>query len=222
MGLPEDTLLRGNGGQIPLLDIAGAADRLRRGGVVIYPTETFFGVGCRITDAAAVTRVYQAKRRNVHLPLPVICGDRRQLDRVAAVDAALEPLLERFWPGSLTVLLPARACVPETVTAGTGTVAARLSPHAVARTLALAVGEPLVSSSANISGRPAVTEPAALDPELLDGVDGVLAAGAAPAGGLPSTLVRMTAGGRLRVLRVGAVAPACLEAAGFPCVSTDD
>lgn len=218
MGLPEDILLRGNGGgEIPLLDAESAADRLRRGGVVIYPTETFFGVGCRVTDAVAVARVYQAKRRNVHLPLPVICGDRRQLARVAVVDAVLEPLLERFWPGPLTVLLPARSCVPGNVTAGTGNIAARLSPHAVARALALAVGEPLVSSSANISGRLAVTEPAALDPELLDRVDGVLADGEAPAGGLPSTLVRMTAEGRLHVLRVGAVEPASLAAAGFRC-----
>lgn len=194
-----------------------AAECLRRGGVAIYPTETFFGVGCRVTDAEAVARVYQAKRRDVHLPLPVIGGDRAQLAGVATVDAALEPLLARFWPGSLTILLPALSCVPESVTAGTGKIAVRLSPHPEARRLALAVGEPLVSSSANISGRPAVTAAADLDPDLLVRVDGVLAVGAPPAGGLPSTLAEMVSPGHLRLLRVGAVESEQLEAAGFHC-----
>lgn len=203
---------------IAFLDFARAARRLRGGGVLVYPTETFFGVGCKACHAAAVLRVYAAKRRARHLPLPVLGADREQLERLAVMDSRAEALMERFWPGPLTLLLPARSHVPECVTAGTGRIAVRVSSHAVARALAAAVGEALAASSANVSGRPAATRLAELDPELLAAVDGVLDEGASPGGGLPSTLVEVPESGLARVLRAGAVGTAALEAAGYAVV----
>lgn len=187
---------------------------LRHGGVLIYPTETFFGIGCPVCDAVAVARVYAAKRRAAGLPLPVLGANREQLARVADFPAGVEDLARRFWPGPLTLLLPALPCVPASITAGTGRIAVRVSSHPVARALALAADSALAASSANISGRAAVTRAQALDAALTAAVDGVLDLEPAPGGGLPSTLARLDADG-LHILRVGAVSPAALEAAGY-------
>lgn len=198
---------------------------VRAGGLVVYPTETFFGVGCKACDFDAVARVYQAKRRDVHLPLPVIVAGEEHLRAVARSEPALEALIQSFWPGPLTVLLPALGHVPPLLTGGTGRIALRVSSHPVAHALSEAVGEALVSSSANISGRPAVTRVEQLDPELLQRVDGILAQGPVPAGGAPSTLVEWVQSssatgaikpvGCLRLLRLGAVSVQDLEHAGY-------
>lgn len=197
--------------------IEDAALVLQRGGVLIYPTETFFGIGCRVCDASAVAKVYAAKRRAAGLPLPVLGANREQLAQVALFSEGVEALARRFWPGPLTLLLPALPCVPESITAGTGRIAVRVSSHPVARALALAAGSALAASSANISGRAAVTTVSALDAELTAVVDGVLDMGPTPGGGLPSTLARLEADG-LHILRVGAVSVAELEAAGHSII----
>lgn len=193
--------------------IEDAAKVLHLGGILIYPTETFFGIGCRVCDAEAVGKVYAAKRRSAGLPLPVLGADRKQLAKVAVFPEGVDNLVRRFWPGPLTLLLPALPCVPENITAGTGRIAVRVSSHPVARALALAADSALAASSANISGRPAVTHAHALDAELTAAVDGVLDMEPVPDGGLPSTLARLDADG-LHILRVGAVSVAELEAAG--------
>ncbi|MDR3045910.1 MAG: threonylcarbamoyl-AMP synthase [Desulfovibrio sp.] len=210
-----------------------AAALLRAGRVVVFPTETFFGVGCLATHAGAVDEVYRVKRRAHRLALPVIVGQVDQLAQVAApLSPAAEGLARRFWPGPLSILLPAVPGVPEPLTGGTGRVAVRLTPHPVARELCLLAGGPLVASSANISGRPAVTRATDLDLELLAEVAGVLDLPPAPPGGLPSTLVEVLDGGgartgartgggtgggapRLRVLRAGAVPAQALRDAGY-------
>ena len=97
-------------------DAAAAAAGLAAGGVWAFPTETFYGLGCRIMDAAAVQRVYQLKHRPVQRPLPVLAGSMDQLAAVVRLDEAPALLRERFWPGSLTILLPVlpqcRAALP--------------------------------------------------------------------------------------------------------------
>lgn len=193
---------------------------VRRGGVLIYPTETFFGIGCSVCDAKAVAKVYAAKHRAARLPLPVLGANLEQLLRVAEFPSGVEALAQRFWPGPLTLLLPARPCVPESITAGTGRIAVRVSSHPVARGLALAAGSALAASSANISGRPAVTSVQALDAELVAAVDAVLDGAPLPSGGLPSTLARLDADNVriLRILRAGAVSAAALEAAGYEVI----
>ncbi|MGJ3522464.1 L-threonylcarbamoyladenylate synthase [Nitratidesulfovibrio sp. D1] len=208
-----------------MLNMDDAAALLRTGRVVVFPTETFFGVGCLATHAGAVDEVYRVKRRVHRLALPVIAGHVDQLAQVAArMDPVAEGLARRFWPGPLSVLLPAAPGVPAPLTGGTGRVAVRLTPHPVARELCLLAGGPLVASSANISGRPAVTRVADLDPELTVEVAGVLDLPPAPPGGLPSTLVEVLDGGgggaaaglpRLRVLRAGAVPVQALRDAGY-------
>jgi L-threonylcarbamoyladenylate synthase len=130
---------------------------------------------------------------------------------VAVLDATASRLADRFWPGPLTLVLPARAGLPALVTAGTGTVGIRVPGGEVARALARGAGGAIVSTSANLAGGPPPDRAAALAPELRARIDAVLDAGAAP-GGLPSTVVAVE-GGLLRLLRAGAVPLEALERA---------
>ena len=204
------------------LSLQEATRRLRLGGVILYPTETFFGIGCRADNAEAVLRVFHCKRRSLSMPLPVILGSFEQLALVAIPAPALADdmsALARFWPGPLTLLLPARPELPEALTGGSGKIAARISSHPAARALAEQSGFPIVSSSANISGRKAVTAAPELDPELLLSLmpetDGVLDEPPAPGGGEASTIVEPLGSRNLRLLREGALPLADLRQAGF-------
>lgn len=219
----------------PLLCIKldDAARRLDAGALLVYPTETFYGIGCRADHAEAILRVFAAKRRASGMALPLILADAAQLPLVTAIAPELEAAVQRlaaFWPAPLTLLLPVLPSLPAALTAGTGKVAVRVSAHPAARALAEACAFPVVSSSANISGRPAVTSSASLDPDLLaflstgpapDGVfDPSLAFPEAlpPGGGMASTIVEpVPASGRiaLRVLREGALPLSHLAEAGF-------
>ena len=220
------------------MDMAQSARFLRAGGVLIFPTETFYGMGCLAAHADAVARVYQLKRRPVHKRLPLLAASAAQVDQVAEL-AAMPKGLEAFWPGPLTVLLPARASLPQALVNAEGLVAVRVTPHPLAAQLAVEAGGPLTASSANLSGGEAVRSPQQLDPALLDALhrmaqempsassdapmgdqQPLLLGGPLPAGGLPSTMVEplgraMSGAVRLRMVRHGAVSAAELEAAGF-------
>ena len=221
------------------MDLAQAARFLRAGGVLIFPTETFYGMGCLATHAEAVARVYQLKCRPVHKPLPLLAAHAAQVDDVAEL-AAMPKGLAAFWPGPLTVLLPARACLPQALVNAEGQVAVRVTPHPLAAQLAVEAGGALTASSANLSGGEAVRSPQQLAPALLDALrhaaqempvsasgkdllqnqQPILLGGPPPAGGLPSTVVEplgcaKDGTGRLRMLRAGAVSVAELVAAGF-------
>ncbi|MBI5069810.1 MAG: threonylcarbamoyl-AMP synthase [Deltaproteobacteria bacterium] len=178
-------------GEARPLDLAGAAALLRAGGIVAYPTETFYGLGALWHRREALQRLAAAKLRPAGKPLPLLCADRAQLAEVAGpLPPAAERLAARFWPGPLTLVLPAAAGVPEEITAGTATVGARIPGCALARALASAAGGALVSTSANPSGGPPPRRAGELAPEILAAIDGVLDGGATP-GGLPSTVVAL-------------------------------
>ena len=113
-----------------VLDLEAAARCLRRGGVVIFPTETFYGLGCLAADAAAVGRIYQLKRRPVQRPLPLLAADAAQAGRGPAGSPPPE-LIAGFWP-ALTLLLPARSGLPEPLLSAGGKAAVRVSPHPLA------------------------------------------------------------------------------------------
>lgn len=183
--------------------VRAVAEVLRRGGIVAYPTETFYGLGALARDAAAVRRVAHAKGRPEGRPLPLVAGDRAQVEEVAELDPAAARLADALWPGPLTLVLPARPGLPAEITAGTGTVGIRVSGSDVARALALAAGGSLVSTSANPSGGPPPVSAGDLDAALRARLDAVLDAGPAP-GGLPSTVVVLERGAA-RLLREGAV-----------------
>lgn len=183
--------------------IEEAAATLRRGGVVAYPTETFYGLGALAADAAAVARLARAKGRPDGKPLPLLAADLAAVEAVAVLDAGARRVAERLWPGPLTLVLPARPGLPAAVTAGTGTVGIRVPGGEVARRLARRAGGAIVSTSANPSGGPPPARAEDLDPALRARLDGVLDGGPTP-GGLASTVVALEEG-RVRVLRPGAI-----------------
>jgi len=191
--------------------IEAAAAVLRRGGIVVYPTETLYALGARADDAAALRRLARAKLRPEGKPLPLLAGDRDQVLRVARLEGGALRAADRFWPGPLTLVLPAAPELDAAVTAGSGTVGIRIPGSAVARALALRAGFALVSTSANPAGGPPPARVADLHPHLLAQVDHVLDGGPAP-GGPASTVVRIE-GSIVHVLREGAIPSAAVEAA---------
>jgi L-threonylcarbamoyladenylate synthase len=192
-------------------DVLVAAGILRRGGLVAFPTETVYGLGADATDAAAVRRIFAAKGRPADNPLIVHVADPEGVGEVARLTPLARDLTRRFWPGPLTVVVPALASVPPEVRAGLPTVAVRCPGHALARALIRAAGTPVAAPSANLSGRPSPTTAEAVLEDLDGRVDAVLDGGPCPRG-IESTVVDCT-GERPRILRLGAL-PA--EALGLP------
>lgn len=185
------------------LEIERLAAILRAGGVVAYPTETFYGLGALARDEGALLRLARAKGRPEGKPLPLVAADEAMVEAVAVFGPVARRLAERFWPGPLTLVLPARGGLPAPITGGTGTVGIRVPGSELARALCRAAGGPLVSTSANPAGAPPPSSVAALDAALVARIDGVLDGGATP-GGLPSTVVTVGADG-VTLAREGAV-----------------
>lgn len=201
----------------PLAGPEEMARLLDRGGVLIYPTETLYALGCDARHAQAAARVAALKGRPQAKPFPLVLGSVDQLwDIAAPMDAGLlgdlERLAGRFWPGPLSVLVHTRPHLPALVRDATGLSSVRVSPHPTTRALCALVDGPLVATSANRSGLPATARPEDLDPALLAGADMALLEPPLPGGGAPSTLLRLTGGGRAEILRQGAVPRAALAA----------
>ncbi|MGH7389331.1 MAG: L-threonylcarbamoyladenylate synthase [Candidatus Rokuibacteriota bacterium] len=183
--------------------LSRAAGVLEAGGLAAFPTETFYGLGASALDADAVRRVFALKGRPESRPLLVLVDGVLAAERIAEVPPHARALMERYWPGALTLVLRARPIVPDEVTAGTGTVGVRVPAHAVARGLARALGRPVTAPSANPTGAP----PPTTADEVRRYFDGrlplVLDGGPTP-GGLPSTVLDVTVDPP-RLLRAGAV-----------------
>lgn len=158
--------------------IGRAAEILRSGGTVAFPTETVYGLGAHALDAEAVGKIFAAKQRPAWDPLIVHIGDRAMIERVVGeVSENAERLMDVFWPGPLTLLLPKRAEVPDVVTAGLPRVGLRMPAHPVAQALLRAAAIPVAAPSANTFGR---TSPTRADhvAEDLDGrIDAILDGG---------------------------------------------
>lgn len=181
--------------------LARAAALLRKGEVVAFPTETVYGLGANALDEEAVRKVFALKGRPDDNPLIAHVADRRMLARlVTRVPPAARALADRFWPGPLTLVLPKRPSVPDTVTAGLPTVAVRMPSHPVALALIRAAGVPLAAPSANRSGRPSPTTAA----HVAEDFPGLLVLDGGPcAHGLESSVVALEP--RPRLLRPGAI-----------------
>lgn len=169
-----------------------AASILAHGGLVIYPTETFYAMGAIPVLPDALALIYKIKGRQTGKPLPLIASSMKAVfSSVSRWPHSADVLAEAFWPGPLTLVLPAASSIPPVLHAGTGRVAIRISPHPIATSLAELAGGVLVSTSANRSGAPPPDNPKNLSPALLKGVEGLIDAGRL-CGGLPSTIVDVT------------------------------
>jgi L-threonylcarbamoyladenylate synthase len=180
-----------------------AGHALTLGGVIAFPTETFYGLGVAALDAGAVGRLLALKGRPADKPILVLVDSVAMADALAEVTSAAQALIARHWPGALTLVMRARAHVPAGVTAGTGTVGVRMSPHPVACGLVQALGGPITAPSANPAGAPPPTIAAEVVRHFDRGIDLVLDGGPTP-GGAPSTVLDVTVDPP-RILRAGAV-----------------
>jgi L-threonylcarbamoyladenylate synthase len=191
--------------------IQRAAAVLRAGGVAVFPTETVYGVGADIRDAAAVGRVFALKNRRPSQPLMAHCASPVQmLEYVDEVPEWAQPLISRFWPGPLALIFRSTDKVPPVVTSGGRTIGVRMVGHPVVRDLLEELGAPIAGTSANRSGEPATSRFDAINPKLLEQVDVALDAGICGSD-LPSTVLDVTCDPP-RVVRIGAVPVEAIEA----------
>jgi L-threonylcarbamoyladenylate synthase len=190
--------------------LAHAADLLKAGRLVAFPTETVYGLGGDARSDRAVAEIFAAKGRPRFNPLIVHVSDVAAAREIAVFDARAAAVAAKFWPGPLTMVLPLRDVgLSELVTAGLGSVAVRVPAHPVARELLRAFGGPLAAPSANVSGRVSPTRAA----HVIEGLAGHIAAvvdGGACEVGVESTIVGLV--GRAELLRPGGVTAEALEA----------
>jgi L-threonylcarbamoyladenylate synthase len=191
--------------------LAEAAECLRRGGLVAFPTETVYGLGVHALDRVAVRRLFEAKGRPANDPLIVhIDAIERMEPLVAQLPEAARQLAARFWPGPLTLVLPRSGRVPDEVTAGLHTVAVRVPAHPVARALLTAAGVPVAAPSANLFSRPSPTRASHVLDDLSGRIDLVIDGGPTQVG-VESTVLDL-AGDVPTILRPGAVSLDMLRA----------
>lgn len=190
--------------------ISEAAERLKAGDIVAFPTETVYGLGADATNAAAVAKIFAAKGRPDFNPLISHIAETAQLDGLVVADSRARRLAEAFWPGALTLVLPRAAGCPvaDAVSAGLPSLALRMPAHPLARELLRLVGRPVAAPSANRSGHVSPTTAQhvrdSLGPEIA-----ILDGGACPVG-LESTVIGL-AGERPVLLRPGGIAAEAIE-----------
>jgi L-threonylcarbamoyladenylate synthase len=171
--------------------IARAAEVLRGGGTVAFPTETVYGLGANALDPGAVAKIFAAKGRPGWDPVIAHVSDREMVDRIAEVPAEAARLIEAFWPGPLTLLLPRKVSVPDSVTAGRPLVGVRMPAHPLALEVIRKAGVPVAAPSANRFGRTSPTTAAHVLEDLDGRIDAVLDGGPTSVG-VESTVIGPT------------------------------
>ncbi len=186
--------------------IAEAARIIEKGGVVSFPTTGLYGLGADAFNPVSVGRIFRMKKRSPDKPLLILVqGVTAVEDLVKTVPPAAARIMQRFWPGRVTLVFEARDSIPRDLTAGTGKIGIRVPGHLAARNLVKAVSGPVTGTSANISGHPGLSRSPTPDSPIAAGLDLILDAGPLK-GGAGSTIVDVTRE-TPRILREGA-APA--------------
>ena len=179
---------------------------LREGGVIAFPTDTSYGLGADPFNDAAVRQIFAIKGRPETKPILLLVNSMEMAGRVAALSDRATALAERFWPGPLTMILPARENVPSVVTAGTGTVGIRWGDAPFAQRLIGAFDRPITATSANRAGMPSTITASEVRKQLGDSIEMIIDGGTLPSRG-GSTLLDLTAI-PARLLREGPIAEA--------------
>ncbi len=186
--------------------IEEAVKLLKRNAVIAYPTETFYGIGCSAYSEEAVKRIFEIKQRNITFALPLIVRDFEQVLEIATINkkilSSVEEITSNFWPQSLSILLKAKKHISPIITANTGTIVVRQSPHTIPQILTELINAPLISTSANKSGEAPAQKAEEFNQELE--IDALLDMGETPSGGLASTIIEIMPDKKIKVLRNGA------------------
>ena len=187
-----------------------AATAITQGRLVSFPTDTYFALGADGMNDRAVQQVFEEKGRNPGTPVPLLISD---LDMITELTKPLTKILadlaSRFWPGALTIVVPALDCVPESVTAKTGTVGLRIPDHSLARQLIRISGTPITGTSCNLTGQPPVSNAIDVDQQFGEKIDFCIDS---PCGSntAPSTVISY-ANDTLSILRLGAISIASIK-----------
>jgi L-threonylcarbamoyladenylate synthase len=184
--------------------IMEAVEVLKSGGVIIFPTSGLYGMGADAFNVSAALKIYHLKERVPQKPLLILVSKAEEVTPlVKEISPEARILMDHFWPGSVTLVFPASASVPDILTGGTGKIGIRQVKHPVAAALTAALGIPLIGTSANRSGFPSCNRIDDMDSNLINQVDLVMDAGAL-AGAGASTVVDVTKKDAV-ILRVGVV-----------------
>jgi len=190
--------------------IAKAVNTLKKGGVIAYPTETFYGLGVDGGDEKAIEKIFRIKGRNFKNPVSVIIGDDRDIIHLAEdVPEISRKLMKIFWPGALTIVFKASSHVSHLLTAGTGKIGVRVSSHPITAALSKAFAHPITATSANVSGVMECTNAAEVIQCIGDRVDLVIDGGQTP-GIMGSTIIDVTTSPPV-ILRAGIIPAALLS-----------
>jgi len=187
-----------------------AATLIKKGGIIVFPTSTFYGLGTMALKSEAVSRIFQLKRRDPGKPVLILIASMAELaELVQCVPAEATQLIEAFWPGKVTIVFGAGRILSKNLTGDTGKIGIRLAAHPVASALVRAVGSPVTATSANVAGRGGCIEAGKLDQEIRQGVSLVLDAGRLGGGG-GSTVVDVTVSPP-KILREGIIGAEKIE-----------
>lgn len=184
--------------------IKKAGKIIKQKGVVIFPAQYFYGIAVNALDIDALQKVFDIKKRPLNNPLLALVKNRNQLENlVDSIPDIAEKIMERYWPGNVTIIFKAAKHVPDLITAKTSKIGLRMPWHPVAKAIVNEVDMPITGTSANISGQPASSSIHTIDPLIIKAADMVLDAGELKTG-LGSTVVDVT-GNLLKIIRQGQI-----------------
>ena len=190
--------------------LTSAAAIVARGGVIAYPTETFYGLGADATNEQAVKKIYKIKGRNFINPISIIIGRTENLyPLVESVSSAAQKLIQAFWPGALTIIFKASDGVLPVLTAGTGKIGVRVSGSNAAQVIAQKLGHPLTATSANLSGKPECSQASEVIKQIGNKIDAIVDFGPT-IGNKVSTIIDVTSDPP-EILREGTITRQSIE-----------
>jgi L-threonylcarbamoyladenylate synthase len=184
------------------MNVADAINILNNDGVVVLPTDTVWGIGCKVGSKEGLKRLYQIKKREPGKPTALLVSSMEMTEKYGRFNAKARELINKYWPGGLTVVVEATENVPDEVMGGEGKVGIRMPDHKIALELITGTGEALVASSANFAGLTPPKTKEDMDPELVKMIDGMVEGEAG--GEDPSTVVEVE-GDFIRIIRQGMV-----------------
>lgn len=191
-------------------DLEKAAEIIKNGGLVAFPTETVYGLGADATSAESCKNIFVAKGRPQDNPLIVHLAYVSEVEQYAYTNDLFKKIAAEFMPGPLTVILPKKSTIPDTVTAGLDSVAIRIPSYPTAHKLIKISGKPIAAPSANLSGKPSPTTAEHVIADLTGRVDAILCGRDADVG-LESTVIKLTGNDSLVICRPGAITKEMLE-----------
>ena len=179
-----------------------AAELIKQGKIVVFPTETVYGIGTNGLNANAVKKLYEVKKRPINKPISLLVADIKMVEQIAKDITEIEyKIMEKFFPGPLTIILKKKDIIPDIVTAGQDTVGVRMPSGEIARNLVEIAGVPIAAPSANISGEPSGTNLQEIKKHLKENVDYFIDGGESELG-IASTIVQVV-NGEITILRQG-------------------